>query len=217
MYDNIIIAIDGTAASGKGTLAKRISKEYRLAYLDTGKLYRLTAYIIIKEKINYKNINTIKNRFTNYNFDEISHREKDLKNDEVGKTASIIAGYIELRNILLEYQREFALKQHINKKGVILDGRDIGTVVLPAANLKFFVDATVEIRAERRWKELISLGQSTIKRNVLEDLRSRDQRDSQRKHSPLTPASDAIFLDTTKLSADEVFYSAKKYIEDYLN
>ena len=217
MYDNIIIAIDGTAASGKGTLAKRISKEFRLAYLDTGKLYRLTAYIIIKEKINYKNINTIKNRFTNYNFDEISNIEKDLKNDEVGKTASIIAGYIELRNILLEYQREFALKQHINKKGVILDGRDIGTVVLPAANLKFFVDATVEIRAERRWKELISLGQSTIKRNVLEDLRSRDQRDSQRKHSPLTPASDAIFLDTTKLSADEVFYSAKKYIEDYLN
>ena len=130
MYDNIIIAIDGTAASGKGTLAKRISKEFRLAYLDTGKLYRLTAYIIIKEKINYKNINTIKNRFTNYNFDEISNIEKDLKNDEVGKTASIIAGYIELRNILLEYQREFALKQHINKKGVILDGRDIGTVVV---------------------------------------------------------------------------------------
>ena len=217
MYDNIIIAIDGTAASGKGTLAKRISKEYRLAYLDTGKLYRLTAYIIIKEKINYKNINTIKNRFTNYNFDEISYIEKDLKNDEVGKMASIIAGYIELREILLGYQREFAVKQHIDKIGVILDGRDIGTVVLPAANLKFFVDATVEIRAERRWKELISLGQSTIKRNVLEDLRSRDQRDSQRKHSPLTPASDAIFLDTTKLSADEVFISAKKYIEDYLN
>ena len=131
--------------------------------------------------------------------------------------ASLIAGYKELRDILLQYQEEFAFKKHHNKKGVVLDGRDIGTVVLPEANLKFFVDANVETRAERRWKELISLGQSTIKCNVLKDLRSRDERDSQRKHSPLIPASDAILLDTTNLSVDEVFSSAKKYIENYLN
>ena len=217
MKNNLIIAIDGTAASGKGTLAKRISKEFEFAYLDTGKLYRLVAYIIIKDKINSNDINEVKNRFTNFNFEDISLKLSTLKSDEVGKMASLIAGYKELRDILLQYQKEFAFKKHHNKKGVVLDGRDIGTVVLPEANLKFFVDANVETRAERRWKELISLGQSTIKRNVLKDLRSRDERDSQRKHSPLTPASDAILLDTTNLSADEVFSLAKKYIEDYLN
>ena len=217
MKNNLIIAIDGTAASGKGTLAKRISKEFEFAYLDTGKLYRLVAYIIIKDKINSNDINEVKNRFTNFNFEDISLKISTLKSDEVGKMASIIAGYKELRDILLQYQKEFAFKKHHNKKGVVLDGRDIGTVVLPEANLKFFVDANVETRAERRWKELISLGQSTIKRNVLKDLRSRDERDSQRKHSPLIPASDAILIDTTNLSVDEVFSSAKKYIENYLN
>jgi len=217
MKNNLIIAIDGTAASGKGTLAKRISKEFEFAYLDTGKLYRLVAYIIIKDKINSNDINEVKNRFTNFNFEDISLKLSTLKSDEVGKMASLIAGYKELRAILLQYQKEFAFKKHHNKKGVVLDGRDIGTVVLPEANLKFFVDANVETRAERRWKELISLGQSTIKRNVLKDLRSRDERDSQRKHSPLIPASDAILLDTTNLSVDEVFSSAKKYIENYLN
>jgi len=217
MKNNLIIAIDGTAASGKGTLAKRISKEFEFAYLDTGKLYRLVAYIIIKDKINSNDINEVKNRFTNFNFEDISLKISTLKSDEVGKMASLIAGYKELRDILLQYQKEFAFKKHHNKKGVVLDGRDIGTVVLPEANLKFFVDANVETRAERRWKELISLGQSTIKRNVLKDLRSRDERDSQRKHSPLIPASDAILLDTTNLSVDEVFSSAKKYIENYLN
>tara|TARA_B100001939_G_C16920109_1_gene608900 strand:+ start:885 stop:1538 length:654 start_codon:yes stop_codon:yes gene_type:complete len=217
MKNNLIIAIDGTAASGKGTLAKRISKEFEFAYLDTGKLYRLVAYIIIKDKINSNDINEVKNRFTNFNFEDISLKLSNLKSDEVGKMASLIAGYKELRDILLQYQKEFAFKKHHNKKGVVLDGRDIGTVVLPEANLKFFVDANVETRAERRWKELISLGQSTIKRNVLKDLRSRDERDSQRKHSPLIPASDAILLDTTNLSVDEVFSSAKKYIENYLN
>ena len=217
MKNSLIIAIDGTAASGKGTLAKRISKEFEFAHLDTGKLYRLVAYIIIKDNINSNDINEVKNRFTNFNFQHISLKLSDLKNDEVGKMASFIAGYKELRDILLQYQKEFAFKKHHNKKGVILDGRDIGTVVLPDANLKFFIDANVETRAERRWKELISLGQSTIKRNVLKDLRSRDERDSQRKHSPLIPASDAILLDTTNLSVDEVFSSAKKYIENYLN
>tara|TARA_Y100001935_G_C17283168_1_gene498736 strand:+ start:747 stop:1400 length:654 start_codon:yes stop_codon:yes gene_type:complete len=217
MKNNLIIAIDGTAASGKGTLAKRISKEFEFAYLDTGKLYRLVAYIIIKDKINSNDINEVKNRFTNFNFEDISLKLPTLKSDEVGKMASLIAGYKELRDILLQYQKEFAFKKHHNKKGVVLDGRDIGTVVLPEANLKFFVDANVETRAERRWKELISLGQSTIKRNVLKDLRSRDERDSQRKHSPLIPASDAILIDTTNLSVDEVFSSAKKYIENYLN
>jgi len=217
MINNMIIALDGTAASGKGTLGRLLSKEYKYAYLDTGKLYRIVAYIIIKDKIDHNNISLIKKNFKNFNFERISILDKDLKNDKVGKLASIIANYKELRNILLNYQREFAFKKHKSINGVILDGRDIGTVVLPDANIKFFVDASLEVRAERRWKELISLGQSTIKRNVLKDLRNRDERDSQRKHSPLIPASDAVLLDTTDLDVNEVFLLAKEYIENYLN
>ena len=217
MVKNMIIAVDGTAASGKGTLAKFLSKEFGYAYLDTGRLYRLVAYIIIKEKMNYNDINIIQNKFKNFDFDAVSVLDEDIKNDKVGKMASLVANYIELRNILLNYQKEFAYRKRENLNGVILDGRDIGTVVLPEANIKFFVDASVEVRAERRWKELISLGQSTIKRNVLEDLKRRDKRDSQRKYSPLKPSSDAILLDTTNLSANEVFLLAKKYIENYLN
>lgn len=217
MIKNIIIAVDGTAASGKGTLAKLLSKEYRYAYLDTGKLYRVVAYVIIKDKINHKDINLIKKIFKNFNFGEVSILDMDLKNDKVGEMASIIANYIEIREILKNYQKQFAFRKHKNMDGVILDGRDIGTVVLPDANIKFYVDASLEVRAERRWKELISLGQSTIKRNVLEDLRNRDKRDSQRKHSPLIAAPDAVLLDTTDLNANEVFLLAKKYIENYLN
>ena len=217
MIKNMIIAVDGTAASGKGTLAKLLSKEFAYAYLDTGKLYRLVAYIIIKDKINHKDINLIQNKFNDFNFEKISILNKDLKSDKVGKMASVVANYIELRSILLDYQKKFAYRKHLNLNGVILDGRDIGTVVLPEANIKFFVDASVEVRAERRWKELISLGQSTIKRNVLEDLKSRDKRDRQRKYSPLILAPDAILLDTTNLNANEVFLLAKKYIENYLN
>jgi cytidylate kinase len=217
MSYNIKIAIDGTAASGKGTLAKRLCEEFKFAYLDTGKLYRLVAYITITENIDYTNSELVAEQFLNYDLNRISSLGTELKGDEIGKIASVVASYQSLRKILLKYQQDFANKKHHNKKGVILDGRDIGTVVLPNAHIKFYVDASIEIRAERRWKELISLGQSTIKRNVLEDLRSRDKRDSQRKISPLLPASDAILLDTTNLDADEVFDLARKYIVNYLN
>ena len=104
-----------------------------------------------------------------------------------------------------------------NKLGVILDGRDIGTVVLPEADIKFFITASLSVRAERRWKELISLGQSTIKRRVEKDIRDRDERDSKRQHSPLVAAPDAILLDTTNLDANESFLLAKKYVEQRLN
>ena len=100
--------------------------------------------------------------------------------------------------------------------GVILDGRDIGTIVLPDANIKFFVTASIDVRTERRWKELISLGQSTIKRHVEKDIRDRDKRDSKRKNSPLIASQDAILIDTTNLDANEVFLLAKKHIEEYL-
>ena len=216
MNTNIIIAIDGTAASGKGTLAKKLAKKFNYAYLDTGKLYRASALLIRDEKINYKNIKEIINFLRDFNFSNFDFNDIKLKSDEISKLASLISGYKELREILLNYQKDFANKKHNNKSGVILDGRDIGTVVLPEADIKFFVNASKSVRAERRWKELISLGQSTIKRHVEKDIRERDKRDSNRKHSPLIPSPDAVLLDTTRLDANEVFLLAKKYIEEYL-
>jgi len=217
MNKNLIIAVDGTAASGKGSLARNLAKHFKCAYLDTGKLYRLVGYIVIKEKISTHNVKLIEKKLKDYDFSKVNFENPKLKTENVGKVASIIASYIEIRSILLNYQREFASMNHKRKNGVILDGRDIGTIVLPNADIKFFINASVAVRGDRRWKELISLGQSTIKRNVLEEIRSRDERDSQRKNSPLIPASDAILLDTTNLSVNEVFLLAKKYVENYLN
>ena len=214
---NITVAIDGTAASGKGTLARSLAKEFNFAYLDTGKLYRASALIISKENINYENIKDIKKVIKNFDFTNFDFYNNKLKSDEIGKLASMISGYKELRQILLEYQRNFSSKVHDDKEGVILDGRDIGTVVLPEADIKFYITASISIRAERRWKELISLGQSTIKRRVEKDIRDRDERDSQRKHSPLVAAPDAILIDTTNLDANQSFLLAKKYVEQGLN
>ena len=213
---NITIAIDGTAASGKGTLARSLSKEFNFAYLDTGKLYRASALIISKKNIHYENIKDIKKIIGSFDFSTFNFFDDMLKSDEIGKLASMISGYKELRNILLEYQKTFSYKSHDNKVGVILDGRDIGTVVLPEADIKFFITASLSERAERRWKELILLGQSTIKRNVEKDIRDRDERDSERTHSPLVAASDAILLDTTNLDANESFLLAKEYVEESL-
>ena len=213
---NITIAIDGTAASGKGTLARSLSKEFNFAYLDTGKLYRASALIISKKNIHYENIKDIKKIIGSFDFSTFNFFDDMLKSDEIGKLASMISGYKELRNILLEYQKTFSYKRHDNKVGVILDGRDIGTVVLPEADIKFFITASLSERAERRWKELILLGQSTIKRNVEKDIRDRDERDSKRTHSPLVAASDAILLDTTNLDANESFLLAKEYVEERL-
>ena len=217
MKKNITIAIDGTAASGKGTLAKKLAKKFNYAYLDTGKLYRASALIIKEKDINYKNLKEIIYLLKDYNFTNYDFNNYELKSDKIGKLASLISGYKELRELLLLFQRKFANKRHPKKLGVILDGRDIGTVVLPNANIKFFVTASLPVRAERRWKELISLGQSTIKRRVKKDIRDRDERDSKRQHSPLVAAPDAILLDTTNLDANESFLLAKKYVDEHLN
>ena len=216
MNNNITVAIDGNAASGKGTLAKNLATYFNYAYLDTGKLYRASALVIKENGIDYNDINKVIELIKPYNFFDLNLNDNALKSDEIGKLASLISGYKDLRKILLTYQRKFAQTQHSNKLGVILDGRDIGTIVLPEANIKFFVTASIDARTERRWKELISLGQSTIKRHVEKDIRDRDKRDSKRKYSPLIASQDAILIDTTNLDANEVFLLAKKHIEEYL-
>ncbi len=216
MKKHITVAIDGNAASGKGTLAKKLAEYFNYAYLDTGKLYRASAFLIKEKNVDYEDVQEVINIIKEYNFYDFNFKDNLLKSDEIGKLASLISGYKELRQILLTYQRKFAYKHHHDKFGVILDGRDIGTVVLPDANIKFFVTASLEARTERRWKELISLGQSTIKRHVEKDIRDRDKRDSNRKNSPLIASQDAILIDTTKLEANAVFLLAQKHIEEYL-
>ena len=216
MNNNITVAIDGNAASGKGTLAKNLATYFNYAYLDTGKLYRASALVIKENRIDYTDINKVIELIKSHNFFDLNLNDNALKSDEIGKLASLISGYKDLRKILLTYQRKFAQTQHSNKLGVILDGRDIGTIGLPEANIKFFVTASIDARTERRWKELISLGQSTIKRHVEKDIRDRDKRDSKRKYSPLIASQDAILIDTTNLDANEVFLLAKKHIEEYL-
>ena len=213
--NRIIIAVDGPAASGKGTLSKLLAKNFGFAHMDSGKLYRVAALNIIENRINPKNKKEVLQNIGNINFYNLIGSSK-LLSDEVGKIASIIANYKSLRDHLLKIQRDFVYIKNKDKLGVIIDGRDIGTVVLPEANIKFFVTATLETRIERRCKELLSLGYNIIKRHVEQEMRNRDQRDKQRTHSPLLAAKDAILLDTTNLEAEASYALAKKHIEVYL-
>tara|TARA_B100000408_G_C10301761_1_gene224850 strand:+ start:175 stop:831 length:657 start_codon:yes stop_codon:yes gene_type:complete len=213
--NRIIIAVDGPAASGKGTLSKLLAKNFGFAHMDSGKLYRVAALYIIENRINPKNQKEILQNIGDINFYNLIGSSK-LLSDEVGKIASIIANYKNLRDYLLKIQRDFVYIKNKDKLGVIIDGRDIGTIVLPEANIKFFVTATLETRIERRCKELLSLGYNIIKRHVEQEMRNRDQRDKQRTHSPLLAARDAILLDTTNLEAEASYALAKKHIEVYL-
>jgi len=213
--NRIIIAVDGPAASGKGTLSKLLAKNFGFAHMDSGKLYRVAALYIIENRINPKNQKEILQNIGDINFYNLIGSSK-LLSDEVGKIASIIANYKSLRDHLLKIQRDFVYIKNKDKLGVIIDGRDIGTVVLPEANIKFFVTATLETRIERRCKELLSLGYNIIKRHVEQEMRNRDQRDKQRTHSPLLAARDAILLDTTNLEAEASYALAKKHVEVYL-
>ncbi len=213
--NRIIIAVDGPAASGKGTLSKLLAKNFGFAHMDSGKLYRVAALYIIENRINPKIQKEVLQNIGDINFYNLIGSSK-LLSDEVGKIASIIANYKNLRDHLLKIQRDFAYIKNKDKLGVIIDGRDIGTVVLPEANIKFFVTATLEIRIERRCKELLSLGYNIIRRHVEQEMRNRDQRDKQRTHSPLLAARDAILLDTTNLEAEASYALAKKHVEVYL-
>ena len=213
--NRIIIAVDGPAASGKGTLSKLLAKNFGFAHMDSGKLYRVAALYIIENRINPKIQKEVLQNIGDINFYNLIGSSK-LLSDEVGKIASIIANYKSLRDHLLKIQRDFVYIKNKDKLGVIIDGRDIGTVVLPEANIKFFVTATLETRIERRCKELLSLGYNIIKRHVEQEMRNRDQRDKQRTHSPLLAAKDAILLDTTNLEAEASYALAKKHVEVYL-
>jgi cytidylate kinase len=208
----IVIAVDGTAASGKGTLAKLLARYYRFAHLDSGKLYRLVGLAVLdaqgdpaRETDALKAVNAI--------FPDLSSPTKlgspRLVGDAVSTAASQVAAIPQVRTALLALQRAFAAMPPDGAAGACIDGRDIGTVVCPTATAKLFVDARPETRAHRRWLELKSLGGPAPDESaILADINARDARDRSRSVAPLVVAADAALLDTTGLDIDAAFAAA---------
>ena len=207
----MIIAIDGSASSGKGTLAKRLAKHFGLSHLDTGALYRAVGLQLLNAGYDPKNID--ENQFIKLcvELDITLTTSPLIRTERVAEMASLVAAVPVVRAALLDLQRQFAAAPP-EQNGAILDGRDIGTVVLPNADIKFFLDANINTRAERRTKELLQAGQSVMFRNVLSDMQERDKRDRSRLAAPLRIADDAIFIDTSTMDADNVMALALSHI-----
>jgi CMP/dCMP kinase len=210
----MIVAVDGPAASGKGTLAQRIATRFDLAFLDTGLLYRAVGHKVLTAGGNPSAGETAAAAARGLKLSELDDPalQEALRSDEVGKAGSQVAALAEVRAALLDLQRRFAHHPPGRKKGAVLDGRDIGTIICPDADVKIYVTASPEVRAERRHKELIARGVTSIYARVLEDLKERDARDSARAAAPLKPASDAYVLDTSALDADQAFDVAVNHI-----
>ncbi len=203
----MIIAIDGPAASGKGTIARRIADVYGLHHLDTGLIYRAVAKAVLDA--GYSPDDTAHAIAAAVELDPAKFDEKSLKAQPITEAASVVAAIPEVRQALMNFQRQFATKP----PGAVLDGRDIGTVIAPGADVKLFVVATPEVRAKRRTLELQAKGEPVDEREVLADLLRRDERDSRRTAAPLKAAPDAHLLDTTHLSIDAAFRAAVEIIE----
>lgn len=200
------IAVDGPAASGKGTLARKIASSLGLSHLDTGKLYRAVGYKIINSgnSIDSKEFAISTAKAITLADTENSH----LYDEGVGNAASIISAIPEVRAALLSFQKDFIERP----EGAVLDGRDIGTVICPEADFKFFITADIKTRANRRFKQLQKEDENVIYNDILQDLQSRDERDRKRQVAPLKPAEDAICVDTTQMDSDEVLREVLSYI-----
>ncbi|MBF0373313.1 MAG: (d)CMP kinase [Alphaproteobacteria bacterium] len=208
--ETLLLAIDGPAASGKGTLARRLAAELGLAYLDTGLLYRAVGMAVLRRGLDPSDPTAAETEARALSPNALD--DADLRCDAAAVAASKVAAIPAVRAALLEFQREFAKHPPGGARGAILDGRDIGTVVCPDADAKLFVTASLRKRADRRVKELRERGVETIHERVLQDMKDRDARDSQRSVAPLVPAEDAFVLDTTLLDADAAFAAALKHI-----
>ncbi len=207
---DMVIAVDGPAASGKGTLTHRLSEHFALAKLDTGLLYRAVGCEVLKEGGNPEDTVTAVTAAKALSFTDLD--QEGLRSEEAGLAASKVAAIPDVRLVLLAFQRDFAANPPEGTKGVVLDGRDIGTVVCQEAPYKIFLTASAEVRAERRFKELQAKGVEAIYARILRDIKDRDTRDSSRSVAPLEPAKDAFVLDTSDLDADAVFAAALQYI-----
>jgi cytidylate kinase len=211
---NLVIAIDGPAAAGKGTLARRLAEHYRLAYLDSGSLYRGTALGLLRRGLAAPDEAAAAAAARALEPGLLA--DPALRAEATGALASRIAAIPAVRAALLDWQRDFAERPPEGRQGAVLDGRDIGTVVLPGAKVKFFVTASDEARAMRRVKELQARGEAAIYARVLEDMRERDARDTARSTAPMRPAEDAVIIDTSALDAEQVFRRAIEHIDQRL-
>jgi CMP/dCMP kinase len=205
-----IVAIDGPAASGKGTLARRLAEHFGLAHLDTGKLYRATASLVLAAGGDPADPAAATEAARRV--DPARLADPALLTEEVAQASSIVAAISAVRAALLDRQRDFAAHPPPPFRGAVLDGRDIGTAVCPDATVKLFVTASPETRAERRLRELRERGATVIYGDVLQDMKERDARDSERRVAPLAAAPDAVTIDTTGLDADQVFGLASEII-----
>lgn len=205
----MIVAVDGPAASGKGTIAKALARHYRLPHLDTGLLYRAVASTVRRLGLDPSNE---ADAVAACDFDELTLADPGLRDDDVGKLASIVSAHPLVRSALLQRQRRFARQPG----GAVLDGRDIGTIIAPDADAKLFVRATPTIRARRRHAELQTHGSTLSLDRVLADIRARDARDSTRAAAPLVPAADAALLDTSFLSIEASVEKAIALVETRL-
>jgi cytidylate kinase len=191
----LLIAVDGPAASGKGTIARALAAHFGLPHMDTGMLYRSVALALLRwggdPASEFEAVRACKAGL-------VPPNDPELRSEIVGEVASRISGFSAVRAALLGRQGDFAGQE----SGAVLDGRDTGTVIAPHANAKLFVTASVEIRARRRFDELVACGKSVHFEEVLIDIRARDERDSTRADAPLVMAEDAMLLDTGKLSVD---------------
>ena len=204
-----VIAIDGTASSGKGTLAKKLSKFTGFDHLDSGLLYRIYAYEYIKKSKDFSKIENIVINFSVFNnLDKIN--DKSLRSEEVSKAASLIARSSYVRKSLINIQREIA-DHPKGGKGSVIDGRDITSIIAPKAEIKFYVDANIKVRAKRRQNQLKIPNEKF--QEILLEMKKRDENDKKRKNSPLVKTHDSFFIDTSFISEDDVFKIAIREVK----
>ena len=202
----MIVAIDGPAASGKGTIARRLAAHFGLPHLDTGMIYRATAAAVLAAGARPDDVEAATQAARG--LDLAKYSDEHLRSARMGEAASIVAAIPEVRAALLDFQRAFAHRDG----GAVLDGRDVGTVVCPAADVKIFVTAASETRAHRRTLELQGRGETVLNETVLADIRRRDERDSARSTAPLKMAEDAALLDTTGLAVEAALAAALRIV-----
>ncbi len=210
----MIIAVDGPAAAGKGTLARRIAALYNLAYLDTGALYRAVALSLLKAGNDPSDGKAADKASRSLNVSLLS--DPDLRSEATGGAASVVAAIPVVRKNLMDFQKKFANSPPEPHKGAVLDGRDIGTVICPDATVKLFITASAEERARRRIRELEERGEVANFDKILDDVKARDARDMSREDAPLRPAEDAHLLDTTDLDIEAALDRAVRIIKPYL-
>lgn len=218
----MIITIDGPAAAGKGTVSAVLSEKYKLAYFDTGMVYRAVGLQMVLTGQDIKNSDAALKLAQSLTFPKMMELSvhPDFRSDIGGQAASVVSAYPEVRAALLKMQQDFALNpvfaDGTPANGVVYDGRDTGTVVCPNADIKLFVTASTEVRAQRRYKEFLEKGMTTTYEKVLSDMIARDERDSKRAVAPLKPADDAIIIDTSEMDIPAVVAKIISIIESQI-